>query len=207
MNLSAVLLTGGESRRMGRDKATIDFQGEPLWRRQLDLLRPIAPVEILISARSDPWWRPADTTFVSDKPPSRGPVSGLSAAMEVMRGTHLLVFAIDMPLIPPSVLDSMRKMIAPGRGILPKIGSRAEPLAAIYPRKCLPLFTGALSGADVSMQGVTERLVEAGLLSVFQVSKAEVPFYRSLNDPTDVQDVDGQHVVSSKTESAGKPNV
>ena len=77
MNISAVLLAGGESRRMGKDKATLLFRGEPLWRIQLDLLRKLAPVEILISGRNDPAWRPADVYFVADAPPSRGPLSGI----------------------------------------------------------------------------------------------------------------------------------
>ena len=41
MTFSALLLAGGESRRMGRDKATIEFDGRPLWKRQMELLRAL----------------------------------------------------------------------------------------------------------------------------------------------------------------------
>ena len=61
MTLSAVLLTGGGSHRMGVEKATIIFQGAPLWQRQISLLRELQPQEIFISARSERLWRPADT--------------------------------------------------------------------------------------------------------------------------------------------------
>ena len=54
MNLSSVLLAGGESRRMGKDKATALFRGKPLWQIQLDLLRKLEPSEIFLSARTDP---------------------------------------------------------------------------------------------------------------------------------------------------------
>jgi len=43
IKISAVLLAGGESRRMGKDKATVLFQGKPLWQIQLDLLRKYLP--------------------------------------------------------------------------------------------------------------------------------------------------------------------
>jgi len=47
MNISAVLLAGGESRRMGRDKAAILFRGKALWQIQLDLLRILNPKDIM----------------------------------------------------------------------------------------------------------------------------------------------------------------
>ncbi|MBO0696335.1 MAG: NTP transferase domain-containing protein, partial [Verrucomicrobia bacterium] len=43
MNISAVLLAGGQSRRMGTDKATLPFRGKPLWQIQLGLLRELEP--------------------------------------------------------------------------------------------------------------------------------------------------------------------
>ena len=46
MKISAVLLAGGESRRMGKDKATLFFGGKPLWQIQLELLRKLEPSEI-----------------------------------------------------------------------------------------------------------------------------------------------------------------
>src|SRR4029077_6356309 len=90
INITAVLLAGGESRRMGKDKATMMFRGKPLWQIQLDLLRKLGPAEILISARSDPPWRPKELVFVADDAPSRGPLSGLAAALAKMHGSHLL---------------------------------------------------------------------------------------------------------------------
>src|SRR5207248_5870565 len=67
MTISAVLLAGGKSRRMGEDKATVLFQDMPLWEIQLDLLRKLQPDELFISAQSDPPWRPADVQFVADE--------------------------------------------------------------------------------------------------------------------------------------------
>src|SRR6516165_1804185 len=97
VTFSAVLLAGGESRRMGTDKATFLFRGKPLWQIQLETLRALRPAEIFVSARTDPTWRPNDMPFIADIPPSCGPLSGLAASLDQMRTTHLLALAIDMP--------------------------------------------------------------------------------------------------------------
>src|SRR5437868_998505 len=158
MNISAVLLVGGESRRMGKDKAKLLFGGEPLWRIQLGLLRRLAPSEILISARKDPEWRPADVSFVADNPPSRGPLSGISAALARAATTHLLSLAIDMPFMNEQYLRSLCRGIEPSCGVIPVIGKRAEPLAAIYPVEARADFAAALSGSDFSLQKLAQEL-------------------------------------------------
>ena len=69
------------------------------------------------------------------------------------------------------------------------IGSRAEPLTAIYPAEVYDMFAAALSGADFSMQTVTNQLVKIGRLRVVQVPEKEQGFYRNLNEPGDLDGV------------------
>jgi molybdenum cofactor guanylyltransferase len=191
MNISAALLAGGQSRRMGRDKATIPFRGEPLWQIQLDLLHKLQPAEIFVSARTDPIWRPPDLTFVPDEPPSRGPLSGLTATLARIRSNHLLVVAIDMPFMNEDHLRYLCDKIEPGRGVLPMIGNQLEPLAAIYPLEARVDFVNALSGVDFSMQTLTNHLVKIGRLRVIRVSEEEQRFYRNLNEPDDLDGLPG----------------
>src|SRR5215472_10397984 len=95
--LTAVLFVGGESRRMGTDKATLILNGEPLWSRQFRVLRDLHPKKVMISARKKPDWCPGDADLALDEPPSRGPLSGLAVSLEKIRTTHLLILAVDMP--------------------------------------------------------------------------------------------------------------
>jgi molybdenum cofactor guanylyltransferase len=185
MKISAVLLTGGESRRIGKDKASLLFGGKPLWQIQLDLLRKTEPTEILISARTDPKWRPSDVQFVSDKNPSRGPLSGLTASLARIRTGHLLALAIDMPFMTKSYLCYLCDQAQPGRGVLPMIGERAEPLTAIYPTEVHCELVAALSGSEFSLQALTRQLVKAGKLRVLPVAKEEEKLFRNLNEPAD----------------------
>ena len=185
MNISAVLLAGGESRRMGQDKATLAFHGSPLWEIQLDLLRKMRPREIFLSARSDPVWRPADVHFVPDQTPSRGPLSGLAATLSRIRTDHLLALAIDMPLMTEDFLRSLCDMIKPSCGVIPMIGDRAEPLAAIYPKGAASNVIAALSGPDFSLRSLAKRLIAAGKLRLVSVSKNDENYFRNFNKPGD----------------------
>jgi molybdopterin-guanine dinucleotide biosynthesis protein A len=182
-----VLLAGGESRRMGRDKATVLFRGKPLWQVQLETLQKLEPKEIFVSARIDPPWRPDDVQFVADVRPSRGPLSGLAASMNRMRATHLLALAIDMPWMSNKYLEFLCAQVEPGCGVLPKIRDRAEPLAAIYPRQAGIEISRALAGPDFSLQTVTCDLVAVGKLRVVPVAQQKEKFFRNINELSDLK--------------------
>src|SRR5436190_11378628 len=158
ITFTAVLLAGGESRRMGRDKAAMDFGGQPLWQRQVELLRALRPRKVFVSARTKPSWLPEDVVLLLDDPPSRGPLSGLTKALATMRTTHLLALAVDMPFMTSEQLAILRELAAEGRGVVPVIGERAEPLAAIYPAEAAVNFANALAGTDFSLQPVIRNL-------------------------------------------------
>ena len=186
MNISAVLLAGGESRRMGTDKATLLFRGKPLWQVQLETLRKLAPKQIFVSSRSDPPWRCDDVLFVADVPLSRGPLSGLAASMDRMSTSYLLALALDMPWMSHRYLEFLCAHIEPGRGVLPKIGDRAEPLAAIYPREAAIEIRNALRGPDFSLHSLTGDLLAARKLRELSVSEPDMKLFLNMNVPADM---------------------
>jgi molybdopterin-guanine dinucleotide biosynthesis protein A len=185
MSFSAVLLAGGESRRMQRDKATLVFGEKPLWQHQLDTLRELKPTEIFVSARTDPEWRPGDVRFVADDPPSRGPLSGIVSALVETKITHLIVLAIDMPFMSSGFLKSLCAGIET-TGVIPQISDRFEPLAAIYPRDAYVDLAAALHANELSLQVIARRLVEDGKLRIHQVAEADRDLFRNLNEPADL---------------------
>ena len=186
MNVSAVLLAGGESRRMGQDKATLCFRSKPLWKIQLDTLRKLRPSKIFLSARSDVVWRPADVDFVPDQMALRGPLSGLAATLARIESDHLLALAIDMPLMTEGFLNSLCAVVKPHCGVIPVIGERAEPLAAIYPKSANDEVMAALSSRDIALQSLAKRLINLGKLDLVRVSKNEEKYFRNFNHPDDL---------------------
>jgi molybdopterin-guanine dinucleotide biosynthesis protein A len=186
MTLTAVLLAGGDSRRMGRDKATIVFRGEPLWQRQVELLRDLQPDKVIISVRRQPSWLPIETELLLDEPPFRGPLGGLTKALERMQTSHLVALAVDMPFMTSEQMRAVWGQAAPGCGVLPMIGDRAEPLAAIYPREAGSEFAAALASDDFSLQRLSRSLVQLDKLRALPVLREEEWLYRSVNEPNDL---------------------
>lgn len=188
ITLTAVLLAGGKSRRMGRDKATIEFEGQTLWKRQLDVLRAVGPEKIFVSARTKPSWLPEDAELLLDDPPSCGPLSGLTKALAALRTTHLIALAVDMPFMTSGRLDVLCELAAEGRGVVPIIGERAEPLAAIYPAEAAMDFATALGGTDFSLQRVIRKLVANEKIRPHSVPIEDEHCYRSVNEPGDIKE-------------------
>jgi len=186
MTISAVLLAGGKSNRMGQDKATIFFRGAPLWKIQLELLRSLQLGKIYVSGQDDPPWRPMDVEFVPDTPPSRGPLSGIAATLSRVTTDHLLALGIDTPLLTQTYLRDLCARIEPGRGIVPMFDNRFEPLAAIYPRSAQLDLAEALTGSDFSLQSLIRKLISAEKLNPIEVSTEEKILFRNLNQPQDL---------------------
>ncbi|HEY2614506.1 MAG TPA: molybdenum cofactor guanylyltransferase [Chthoniobacterales bacterium] len=187
MTFSAVLLAGGESRRMGRDKATIEFEGQPLWKRQLELLRSLDPEKLFVSARARLGWLPDNVGLLLDDPPSRGPLSGLTKALTAMRTTHLVALAVDMPFITAGELENLLELATEDRGVVPVVADRAEPLAAIYPATAAGDFQAALAGSDLSLQSIVRRLAARDKIKLSRLAPRAANFYRSVNEPGDLR--------------------
>jgi molybdopterin-guanine dinucleotide biosynthesis protein A len=185
MTFAALLLAGGESRRMGRDKATIEFGGQPLWERQLQVLRRLRPENILVSARTAPDWLPATVQLLLDDAPSRGPLSGLAKALGAIETTHLVVLAVDLPFMTAEELSRSLRLATERCGAVPIIEGRAEPLAAVYPAEAMADFRDALAGSDFSLQSVVRNLAAIDKVKLWRVGKEDAQFYRNVNEPGD----------------------
>ena len=189
MTFSAVLLAGGESRRMGKDKATIVFDGRPFWQRQLQVLRDLGPEKIFVSARKLPsWLLPLDTELLLDEPPFRGPLSGLTKALASIQTSHLAVLAVDMPFMTSKQMQVLCCHATRRCGVVPVVEGRCEPLAAIYPREAAAHFSAALAGHDFSLQPLVRHLVRDDIVRVVTIAEEERDLYRSVNEPKDFKE-------------------
>jgi molybdopterin-guanine dinucleotide biosynthesis protein A len=186
MTLTAVLLTGGLSRRMGADKATLTLAGEPWWARQLCLLRELQPGALWVSARTPPEWCPREIEVVPDEWPSVGPLSGVAAALQKMRTSHLLVLAIDLPQMTTEHLRTLVARAAAGPGVVPLNRGRFEPLCAVYPAQAASMAVDALKSSDFSLHSFVATLLRQDLVQTFQPPDSEKSLYQNANTPDDL---------------------
>jgi molybdopterin-guanine dinucleotide biosynthesis protein A len=186
MTLSAILLVGGQSRRMGVDKATIVIAGKPLWERQLGVLSELRPEALWLSARIAPPWCPPEVEVLEDKLPSCGPLSGVAAGLRRLQTSHLLVLAIDLPQMTTEHLRKLWSLARPGIGIIPSHGDYFEPLCAIYPAEALAVAETALRSEDLSLQNFARNLLSKSQAQVYEITPEERPLYLNMNTPADL---------------------
>ncbi len=186
MSHSAVLLAGGKSSRMGRDKAALPVNGRPLWRRQLAVLAATDAGEIFISGKSDGPWADDGLTVIPDESPDCGPLGGLTAALRHCGSPWLLVLAVDMPKMTPSFLRQLaEKVESSHRGIVPTLRGFPEPLAAIYPKRALSFAEAALRGGQLKLEHLIRALESAGLVQTSPVPAREARLFTNWNTPGD----------------------
>ena len=186
VTLSAMLLAGGRSRRMGMEKATVLIEGEPLWRRQLQVLQELQPVALWVSAREPLRWCPSGIEIVLDERPGQGPLSGVAAGLSRLKTSHLLVLAVDLPQMTAEHLSKLQSLTRPGQGVIPRQGDYFEPLCAIYPVESIALAEAMLGTSNVSLQYFVELLLGKGQAVAYDLTPAEQPLYLNLNTPADV---------------------
>ncbi|TCO94797.1 molybdopterin-guanine dinucleotide biosynthesis protein A [Chthoniobacter flavus] len=182
-----MLLAGGKSTRMGRDKAAVIFEGRPLWERQLATLAALQPRELFISGRPDGPYIDHGTEVIADLHPGCGPLSGLESACWRTQTPLLCVLAIDLPWMTTAFLERLVKIATlDGRGIVPRNGDYFEPLAAVYPRGILSLVDAHLRRGDHSMQRLIQRAVDLDLMIVDPLPEDERSLFRNVNAPADL---------------------
>jgi molybdopterin-guanine dinucleotide biosynthesis protein A len=182
MRWSAVLLAGGKSSRMGRDKTQLEVQGEPLLTHQIETLRRLSPEQLFLSGPlSDP-----RCETIADELAGAGPLAGIALALRKCSSSHLVVLAIDLPMMTTVFLRSLLHLCREQKGVVPRRDQRFEPLAAVYPKSSAPLAAAALQNGDFSLQSFVQAGVSQDLLLVRKISDDEAPLFTNLNTPADL---------------------
>ena len=182
---AAALLAGGKSSRMGRDKALLDWHGEPLWRVQANKLSALSPERLLLSCREEQGLEAEEEYAepVFDPPDNPGPLGAIVRCLEVAE-MPLVVLAVDMPYMTVAFL---RGLLAEWRdeetGLVAHTGHGFEPLAAIYPQRALFLLRNQLAMQNYRMQSALEFLVGEGIMRVHELGGEEVPLFNNANTP------------------------
>ena len=144
--LSLVIQAGGQSARMGEDKALKPFLGRPLIQRVIGRLAHLAN-EVLVTTN-----HPEDYTFlglrlVSDLAPGRGALGGLYTALASAASPIVAVAACDMPFASASLLEAAARLLVQEEAdvVIPKTDEGYEPFHAVYRRAtCVPAIQSAI---------------------------------------------------------------
>ena len=185
-DFAAALLAGGHSRRMGTDKAFLQWQGRPLWEHQLEKLRALAPSRLLLSCRAEQEIPAlADVQRVHDEWENSGPLGGVASCLHACEAPRLVVLGVDLPHLPAEFLRTLLAQSTDECGAAVRVADYYEPLAAVYPRAMLALAEEQLSAGRLAMQDFIRRGVERGLMRCMDLPSPRA-WFSNWNTPEDV---------------------
>ncbi len=190
-------MAGGESKRMGRDKAAmirLVSPNEPsgktqTWlERQLRLLEDCGfePQAVSWSRDQPPPSLPCGATLIRDRAKNGGPLVGLEAALTESPTSLVFILAVDLQRMSPAVVTEIRAKARSGCGVVPMIGDQPEPLSAIYPSSALPEIRRRLQRQEYSMCRLVEVGLARGWLSPWLVPADCSQNFANWNQPSDL---------------------
>lgn len=142
-SLAGGILIGGESRRMGMDKAMLDAGGETLLGR---VIRTVSRAvdEVIVAARDPSGYVVSGARLVRDRKAPRCPLSGLHAVLSATEQDAAFICAVDMPWVNPELIRFLAGLLDEYDGVVPRTQRGIERLHAVYRRRCLPAIERAL---------------------------------------------------------------
>lgn len=185
MHFTAVILAGGESRRMGRDKAFLEFGGQSLLAHQLETVAALRPAEILVSGRPDTDYSHLGYPVVLDAQPGCGPLGGLDRALARAQSDLVLVLAVDLPRMTAAFLGKLLDLSNPRSGVVPETSRGLEPLAAFYPKRAHGLAADCLQTGRRAAADFATCCAQAGLVRIWGCLPEEESMFANWNSPAD----------------------
>jgi molybdopterin-guanine dinucleotide biosynthesis protein A len=174
-----VVLAGGRSRRMGRDKAEVEVAGRSMMSWVVAALEAVCD-RVLIAGREDGWEGRAG---LIDPPGGHGPLAGLAAALEI--GEPLLLVAVDQPWVRSATL---RQLAETGTTAVPIDGDTRQVTCARYDPDLLPIARSELKTGG-SLQTLLDRVTPLEITEgVWRQWGEDGRSWFSVDQPADIEE-------------------
>lgn len=173
--ITSIVLAGGTSSRLGRDKLYEVIGGKTLIQRVLEHLATISAEIIIVAAEKElalPPYPP--TKLVYDIHQGKGSLGGIYSGITRSSRFHSLVVAGDMPFLNTALLRHMAAISVGFDVVIPRIGDGVEPLCAVYSKNCLAPIEGLMRRGNLKIidffASVKVRYVEEEEINAFDPS-------------------------------------
>ncbi|MGD0956196.1 MAG: molybdenum cofactor guanylyltransferase [Candidatus Acidiferrales bacterium] len=187
--IAGFILAGGESSRMGRDKALLELGGVPLILRTARLVESVAGAPAVIG--NPEAYRSLNLPVIGDDRPGAGPLGGIATALRASDAPWSLVVACDLPYLTRDWLDYLiaRALASPADAVLPMNALGAEPLCAIYHKRCEPAIRRALErGTRKVTDGLKDVRVETIAPAEWKAFDSGGLLFKNMNSPEDYEE-------------------
>jgi molybdopterin-guanine dinucleotide biosynthesis protein A len=186
---SGFILAGGESSRMGRDKAQLELGGVPLILRTARLVESVAGAPAIIG--NPEAYRALGLRAIADDWPGAGPLGGIATALRAAATPWSLIVATDLPYLTREWLEHLvaRGLASSADAVVAMSTHGPEPLCAMYHQRAEPVFRGLV---ERDMRKVTRALldirVEAIAHAEWKRFDSEGLLFKNMNSPDDYEE-------------------
>jgi molybdopterin-guanine dinucleotide biosynthesis protein A len=166
-DLTGIVLAGGESRRMGTDKALLEVGGIPMVQRVLSALRESCAEVVVVTKQAVPYKR-MGARIVVEESPVRAPLVGIIAGLRAALTPWAFVAGCDMPYLSPAAVRLLADLAVGHDAAVPRVHGIWHPVHAVYAVSALPVLESQLAGGvrrlAAVLQALRVREVSAGEL-------------------------------------------
>ncbi|MGH2541991.1 MAG: molybdenum cofactor guanylyltransferase [Ardenticatenaceae bacterium] len=156
MDVSGIVLAGGMSRRLGRNKALEPIDGEPLISRVFKRLARVSEQIVLVvnnQERASMLPLPDSSKIAVDLYPDGGSLGGIFTGLSAADGDWGVVAACDMPFLNMALFEYMLSLREGFDAVVPLLDGRPEPTHAVYSKACLEPIERKLKANDLKIAG------------------------------------------------------
>ncbi|MEG4015070.1 MULTISPECIES: molybdenum cofactor guanylyltransferase [unclassified Microcoleus] len=156
--IAVIVLAGGQSSRMGTDKALLEIEGKSLLQRALEVAASVTPQVYVLTAWPDRYRSTLteQSQFLLEYNPGSGPLVALTQGLTEIPADWILLLACDLPLLEPQIIQNWASQLTAipqsTLAIVPYQNSRWEPLCGFYRQQSLASLQSFIEKGGRSFQ-------------------------------------------------------
>jgi molybdenum cofactor guanylyltransferase len=170
MQMTGVILAGGKSRRMGRDKAFLPFGKGLLIERVIEVIQRVTADVVVITNTPEQYQRFGLPMF-ADVIPEAGSLGGIYTGLAYAKTPYNLCLACDMPFVKPAFLRFLCDTATGADVVIPRNAEDFQPLCAVYSQVCREPIRQKIEAGRLKITGffdeVRVRVIEGELLASY----------------------------------------
>ena len=193
MSISCIVLAGGRSSRMGKDKAFLDFKGKPFLRHILERLSRISNNIVVVVNKDFSNYENIikdipQAKLVKDLYPYEGPLNGIISAKDYIKNEKVFISTCDIPIISIELIKYLVDKVRNYDTVLPIVGGKKQPFNTIYRKPALELAENIFKAGNRSLMKWIDNLkkivIDENEIKCF---KDAIYMYKSINTPKDYE--------------------
>lgn len=184
-DITGIILAGGKSSRMGKDKGFVFWNGKPFVNHSIDALKPLVNNIIIVS--DYPQYDSLGYKRIEDVFPETGPLSGLYSSLLKSDSDLNVVLSCDIPLISSEIVEKLLSVYTKEtNAVVCKVNERVMPLVALYSKKSIDACKVLLDNDERRMMHLLETLDNVTYLDLNEDQAKQV---KNINSSKDLNDI------------------